>query len=199
MLKKPDALISSPTIWYASWLVSVLGYVLAGLMFHFPSGFPPNNGTSWNPSAFFVGAIFGALTGAVVGSLQGLLLRRYFTGVGRWVAVSVVALGLTHALGDALPDPILLPTIIVLGGLFLGVANSLALAKSGARQILWILAIALAWSVGLTVGLALSDTLGSSWQVAHVVAGLATGVTVSITTAVLFIQSFPLLGRTPHA
>lgn len=179
---------SAQGVWLATWLLPVLGFILVGFLFHFPSGFPPNNGDELNPPAFFVGAILGALTGLVVGTFQALLLRRCFGRVIWWVAASATALSLTHGLGDALPDPIALPVVQVLGGTLLGSCYWLALRRSGALAAPWILATAFAWFAGLTIGLAISNRLGTDWQSAHIIAGLTTGVAVSITTATLLVR-----------
>jgi hypothetical protein len=61
--------------------LSVVAYGLVGFMFHFPSGFPPNNGENFNAPALVVGALQGGFTGLVIGSLQAVLLRQYFRGV----------------------------------------------------------------------------------------------------------------------
>jgi hypothetical protein len=188
VFKKGAHLESAQARWLATWLLPVLGFILVGLLFHFPSGFPPNNGASPNPPAFFVGAIQGAISGLVVGTFQALLLRMYFSRVIWWVVATVTALSLTHALGDALPDPIALPLVQALGGVLLGSCYWLALRRCGALPAPWTLATAFAWFVGLTTGLAISNALGTDWQLAHIIAALTTGLVASFTTATLFFR-----------
>jgi hypothetical protein len=190
MMFKSNSPNLAPSIpWFLAWLPSVAGYTLTGLMFHFPSGFPPNNDARFDLPALFVGAIMGALTGLLIGVFQGVILRRYFVGVSGWIGANVAAMAAIHAVGDALPDRIALPVVQVLGALLLGVACWLAVRRNGARRGPWILATAAAWFVGLTMGLALYRQGGSDWQTGHIIVALATGVVVSITTSVLFLSS----------
>jgi len=168
--------------------VSVVAYGLVGFMFHFPSGFPPNNGQNFNALALVVGALQGGFTGLVIGSLQALLLRQYFRGVRGWLAASAVSLALTHAIGDALPDPLALPVVQVAGGLLLGVGQWLVLRSQRLNAVIWIGATGIAWFAGLTLGLTIMKQIVSGWQTQHVVASLITGLAVSVATGALLVQ-----------
>ena len=82
MVIKDSAGTQPPWALWLTWvLISVAAYVLVGFAFHFPSGFPPNNGESFNTPALIVGAFQGGFTGLVIGLLKALLLRQYFKGV----------------------------------------------------------------------------------------------------------------------
>ena len=175
-------------LWLSWMLASVFTYTLVGIAFHFPSGFPPNNGESFNAFALFVGALQGAFTGLVIGSLQALILHRYFTGVRLWIYASVVSLAITHAIGDALPDSIALPIIQVIGGALLGTTQWFVLKNQALNAVVWILASAIAWFAGLTLGLAVMQQVGAGWQSGHIIVGLITGVTVAAITSALLVR-----------
>jgi hypothetical protein len=168
--------------------VSIVAYGLVGFMFHFPSGFPPNNGENFNVPALAVGALQGGFTGLVIGSLQALLLRPYVKGSRWWIAASAFSLALTHAIGDALPDPIALPVVQVAGGIILGIGQWLVVRIQRLTAVVWIVAMGIAWFAGLTLGLTIMKQIASDWQTQHVVAGLTTGIAVSIATGALFVQ-----------
>ncbi len=175
------------------WLVaSLVGYGFIGLMFHFPSGFPPNT-DAFNLGAFFGGAMQGSLSGIVVGFLQWLVLRRQVARAGRWVLWTAVGLGAVHAFGDALPDPVSLLTIGLVGGLALGVAQWFMLRHIFDKAWLWPITTAVSWAVGINIGLVIVGAMGLldlPWTpevgaTGHGIVGLAVGIVGGLATGVL--------------
>ncbi len=189
MVIKDNASTQPPWALWLTWvLISVAAYVLLGFAFHFPSGFPPNNGERFNTPALIVGAFPGGFTVLVIGLLQALLLRQYFKGVRWWIVACVVSLAITHAIGDALSDSIALPVVQVTGGLLLGAAQWFVLKNQGLTAVVWTLASAVAWFVGLTLGLAIAKQIGASWQIGHIIAGLVTGISIAAVTGALLVR-----------
>jgi hypothetical protein len=70
----------------------------------------------------------------------------------------------------------------------LGVTQWFVLKRQGLNAVVWILASAIAWYVGLTLGLAITKQIGAGWQIEHVIAGLVTGFTVAIVTGALLVR-----------
>ena len=176
------------------WLVaSLIGYGLVGAMFHFPSGFPPNT-DEFNLGAFFGGAMQGFLSGLVVGFLQWLVLRRLVDRAGRWVLWTAVGLGVVHAFGDALPDPVALPIIGLVGGLALGGTQWFMLRHIFDKAWLWPITTAVSWAVGINIGLVIIEAMGlldQPWTpevgaTGHSIVGLAVGLVGGLATGVLF-------------
>ena len=176
------------------WLIaSLIGCGLVGVMFHFPSGFPPNNGNEFNGGAFFGGAMQGVLSGIVAGFLQWLVLRRHIVGAGRWVLWTAIGLGIVHAFGDALPDPVALPIIGLVGGLALGGAQWFMLRHIFDKAWLWPITTAVSWAVGINIGLVIIGAMGLldlPWTpevgaTGHGIVGLAVGIVGGLATGVL--------------
>lgn len=177
----------------ALWLIaSILGYGLVGVMFHFPSGFPPNTDV-FNSGAFFGGAMQGFLSGLAVGFLQWLVLRRHIAHASRWMLWTAVGLGAVHAFGDALPDRVAIPIIGLAGGLVLGAAQWFVLRYVFDKAWNWIVATGVSWTVGINLGLALIEVMGlrdRAWTpgvgaTEHGVVGLVAGIVVGLATGVL--------------
>jgi len=189
MVIKDNVSTQPAWVFWLIWVVtSVAAYVLVGLAFHFPSGFPPNNGENFNAPALIVGAFQGGFAGLVIGSLQALLLRQYFKGVRWWIIASLLGLSVTHAIGDALSDSIALPVVQIAGGVLLGATQWFVLKSQGLNAVVWTLASAVAWFVGLTLGLAVTKQIGAGWQIGHIIAGLVTGITVATVTGALLVR-----------
>jgi len=171
------------------WIVvSAAAYSATGLIFHFPSGFPPNNGASLNTGAFVIGLLQGGFSGLVIGSLQALMLRQYFTGVRAWIAANVFSLAIVHAIGDALPDPIALPVVQALGGIVMGISVWRALGGQRLNLVICVIVMGIAWFAGLTLGLTVMKQIAKDWQTHHIVVGVTTGFAVSLATGVLLAQ-----------
>ena len=186
----------NPQLTWIVWLMwtgaSTLGFTFAGLMFHFPSGFPPNNGANWNIPAFVFGLVMGSFSGLVSGGLQALVLRRYFSRARGWIVANIAAFAIIHAIGDALPDSFALLTVQIIGGVILGTALWLVFKLQRASAPLWILAVSVAWFVGLTLGLTIANQFAMDWQMGHIVAGLTTGIAIALATGALLME---LMGK----
>lgn len=188
MSLKQDRNARNTLMFWVGWMaVSVIGFTLAGFMFHFPSGFPPNNGAASNPPAFVFGMLIGGLSGLAVGGLQALVLRQYFLRVRMWVVANIVGVGVVHGIGDALPDPAALLTVEYAGGVILGIVLWLAVKNTRASSPLRIGGIAVAWFVGFGLGLFLANNSGMGWEMAHVVVGLTMGVTIALASGALLV------------
>lgn len=175
------------------WLVTnIIDYGLVGAMFHFPSGFPPNT-AEFNLGAFLGGAMQGFLSGLVVGFLQWLVLRRQVGRAGRWVLWTAVGLGVVHAFGDALPDPVSLPIIGLVGGLAVGGAQWFMLRHIFDKAWLWPITIAVSWAIGINIGLVIIRAMGlldRPWTpevgaTGHGIVGLTVGLVGGLATGVL--------------
>lgn len=188
MILKQDRNARNTLMFWVGWMaVSVIGFTLAGLLLHFPSGFPPNNGAASNPPAFVFGMLIGGLSGLAVGGLQALVLRQYFLRVRMWVVANIVGVGVVHGIGDALPDPAALLTVEYAGGVILGIVLWLAVKNTRASSPLRIGGIAVAWFVGFGLGLFLANNSGMGWEMAHVVVGLTMGVTIALASGALLV------------
>lgn len=145
------------------WLAaSVLGFALAGLVFHFPGSFPVGSGGS---TLQIGAAVFGALMGAVSGAISGVALwwsvRRL---ASPWlIAATAAGFGLIHALGDGLPTDVPYAIIGVAGGAVLGLAQAPAL-RPRVDTIAFAISSALGIGAGSVVGLAAIDVVGLSRQ-----------------------------------
>jgi hypothetical protein len=196
-LERPKANWLTVILWLTA---SLIGYGLVGAMFHFPSGFPPNTG-EFNLGAFFGGAMQGLLSGLVVGFLQWLVLRRQVARAGQWVLWTAVGLGVVHAFGDALPDPIALPIIGLVGGLALGAAQWRVLRHIFDKAWLWPVTTAVSWAISINIGLTIIGAIGlrgRPWTpelgaTEHGLVGLVAGLGVGLATGVLLgrIQQLP--------
>jgi len=188
-IERPQAYWLTVVLWLTA---SLTGYGLVGAMFHFPSGFPPNT-DEFNLGAFFGGAMQGFLSGLVVGFLQWLVLRRQVARAGRWVLWTAVGLGVVHAFGDALPDPVSLLTIGLVGGLALGVAQWFMLRHIFDKAWLWPITTAVSWVVGINIGLVIVGAMGLldlPWTpevgaTGHGIVGLAVGIVGGLAAGVL--------------
>ena len=150
----------------------------------------------------------GSATGMVVGGVQGLLLlRRSQVRVRRWLAASVVALLLVHALGDMLPDSVALPLMLALGGLMLGGAQWWGSRWPARVGLVWTAVSTLSWAISFWLAYRIGHTTGD-WRTEHLLVGAAVGIGLGIATATLWLWT-PLressgwarleVGRKPHA
>ena len=175
-------------LWW--FLASTIGFGLVGVLLHFPSGFPPNNGANLVIGNAVFGAILGAVSGIVVGSLQWLALRGRLSRASQWIGTTVLGLGVIHAVGDGLPDPIAIPTVQAIGGIVLGIMQWLLLRREFSRAGWWVLASIAGWLIGLSLGLAIADAIGLmglAWTptvgiTQHGVVGVVTGIVSGLMT-----------------
>ncbi len=139
----------------------------------------------------------GILSGIVVGFLQWLVLRRHIVGAGRWVLWTAIGLGIVHAFGDALPDPVAIPVVSIFGGVVLGATQWFALRSAFDKVWLWIITTGISWAIGMTIGLTLTDAMGlrdQPWTpqigaTEHGLVGLAVGLGYGIATGLLLART----------
>lgn len=168
------------------WVIgTVIAYTLSGMMFHFPSGFPPQNGSDFNASGLGGGLMAGTLTALLVGGIQTAILTIITSGAWRWMLASWAALVISHTIGDMLPDPMALPVVIAVGGVMLGVAQWLALRQSVPRSPSWIAVTAIAWAAAIWLGLRITPA-SADWQTGHLVVGITSGSLLGIATGALW-------------
>ncbi len=141
----------------------------------------------------------GMLGGAVIGIAQSFALRKKFRGRAWWVFVNIVSWGLLAitgigAIGWMAPKTQIIPLRIVYGilngtlaGGGIGFAQWLLLKRQIPQAWRWILAMSMAWAIGLAIGwtfggvlrlatgLFLGDVigLGIAWSVVGGITGIA--------------------------
>ncbi len=185
------------------WVAAtVAGCAIAGAIAHFPGSFPVGSGTQteFSPSAATFGLVMGAVFALPLGVAQWLVLRRSL-GVGkRWIGATALGVGVMHALGDGLPAPwgwggagVADGWLAVgaLGGLSIGLLQ--ALAANGRLVVwTWIAGAAIAWPVGIAMGLWLAYAVGlmaqsgpAAWAQQHLLVGAVTGLIVGVLTGAL--------------
>jgi hypothetical protein len=166
------------TVWF---LVTAVGVVLCGFLFHFPGAFPPNNGEAFNLNP--VGALIAGLgTGVLVGGLQAWLLRRFGLRAWRWLLGSTVALFFVHALGDMLPDSLALPLMVLLGGWLLGLGQWWATSWPVRVGLVWTAVNGIIWAVTFWVGYQAGHAQ-NDWRAEHLIVAAAVGVGIGAATA----------------
>jgi hypothetical protein len=160
-------------------LATTSGFVLGGVTLHSPGA--SGIGTfylDWDVSA----AVFGALLGSIVGIVTGLL-QTVALGVrsSRLVTASVVAVAVAHALADGAPAVWGVGVVAAISGLCAAAALAWALRT---RAWPWIVASAIAWWTGWTLGVAIAGALGLSggttptmWATEHAVIAGVLGLT----------------------
>jgi hypothetical protein len=170
------------TVWF---LVTAVGVVLCGFLFHFPGAFPPNNREAFNLNP--VGALTAGLgTGVLVGGLQAWLLRRVGLRAGRWLLGSTVALFLVHALGDMLPDSLALPLMVLLGGWLLGLGQWWAASWPVRVGLAWTAINGIIWAVTLWVGYEAGHAM-DDWRAEHLIVAAAVGAGIGAATAAMWL------------
>lgn len=163
-----------------SWAIgTTVTYALAGFVFHFPSAFPPSNGDRINWEGAIGALINGLLTGLLVAGVQYFLLRMVRLQSWRWIVASMVALWLTHTLGDVLSDDSGLTFVAIFGGLILGALQWWALRWPLSQGIIWLASTEFAWILGIWLGYAVGSGI-SDWRTEHVVVGIAAGLALSL-------------------
>lgn len=181
------------------WLAaSVAGFALVGFAFHFPGSFPAGSGGSTlQLDALAFGALMGAVSGAVAGALLWWSVRRLASPA--LIAATAAGFGVTHALGDGLPQDVPYAVIGVVGGAVLGLAQALTL-RPRPDVVAFAVSSALGIGAGVVVGLALIEILGLTRQpwtpeagaLQHAVASAAIGLLWAWSTGRrLFRPSFP--------
>ena len=131
----------------------------------------------------------GLVIGSAVGIAQWLVLRRYVSPVGWWVALSIVGYGVGKAMAEAtLPGTTTLPGYALTGaivGVVVGLAQWVVLRRSLSSAGWWVPATSLAWVVGwCAIGVA---EHASDWPTlaVYVVGGIGAAVAGLITAMTL--------------
>lgn len=165
-------------LWF---LATMLGYLFATVGTHFPGSFPVGSGvvTTFDSGAALFGLVIGTVGGLVIGTLQWLVLRSWLGITWRWLAATALAIGLTHALGDGLPSSFEWPTLAVVGGVVMAIAQWVALSGRADRASL-ALASGIVFAVALIAGVTVADPRSADWQTAHIVAGAISGAVVAV-------------------
>ena len=149
---------------------------------------------------YIIWALMLLTLGAVIAATQCLVLRRYFTGAVRWVAVSGVGMMVGQLVAFPLKlrdlyigisgfqlDEIAYGTIL---GILLGTAQWLVLRTWVGHARWWILASAVGWTLGMTAGELIPLNWTSSFS--GIIYGLITEgipITVSGITLVLLLNN----------
>jgi hypothetical protein len=143
---------------FSLWVgLTLVGFLMAGFFIHIGAVGPT---TSFNPrdlnlSAALVGFLFGGVSGLIIASLQWLVLKSWAPNARLWIPLNAVGFGLEHAFNDALPyRPLDLPLILAIGGIIIGLAQSIALRHTLSKAFLWVPVAVFAWFLGLQLGFA---------------------------------------------
>lgn len=166
--------------------------------------------------------VTGLLTGIVLGIAQWLVLRRYIRHVGKWIAVTAIAMMIAWLIGIKVSTliafivtldvtltagtqmTVLLTGIFLLGawiGTVLGLTQWLVLKHHIRLAVWWVFANALAWALGLVVAFMIASKfhfypLTLETALAGCATGLATGAVVGAITGVALVWILkPTLSR----
>lgn len=160
----------------ARWtLATAGGFALGGVALHSPGASAVGESyLEWGVSAAAFGAILGSIVGIGTALLQMLALR-----VRSWrlAAASLVAVAVAHALADGAPAAWGVGVVAGISGACAAAALAWALRTRAWR---WIIASALAWWAGWSLGVATAVGLGlaggttpAAWATEHaVIAGV---------------------------
>jgi hypothetical protein len=169
-------------IWVGS---TTIGLIVGGFILHFPGSFGGLYG--WDPTAVIFGGILGFITGVAVGLVQwaGLLLRRR-EGL-RLLLWMGIGIGVTHALHDGAPNAVAVVGVASLSGLAMAAGYAWSFEE---RRPVPIVAIGLAWTVGLVAADRATTWMGLPWEetpvgwsTEHAIDGLIVGIIWGVTTA----------------
>lgn len=181
----------------ASWLflllwvvVSALGFLFIGVMFHYPGDIPRGDfvvfdlpiallelfAVIFNPGAALFGFLLATLTGLLVGWLQWLVLRRYLAGAAWWIAAVALGIGVNHAFFDGAPLADFAPLFVVISGLVLGLVQWLVLRNRVSQAAWWIPVSLVGWYLAWLLGTLALNTTGP-----------------------LYLAWIPVIGDDPHA
>jgi hypothetical protein len=193
--------------WWLLWVVmSTVGFVIAGVIGHFPFGFSVGDDANLTVENAVVGFVFGAVTGTIIGALQFVVLRsllqrlvsrRFAFRAGWWVLATAVGVGVTHAIGDAAPSPVTYAMLAVLAGAVVGILQWVVLRRLVKRAGWWVIASIVGWFVGLIVGMFLANSAGlttstglEDWRTQHAIVGLVAGVVSGAITGIMLVWLF---------
>lgn len=150
---------------WSKWLAATLvGFVIAGPTGHFPGGeklgLGGSGGESWQLGAALGGFFIGAIFALPVGGLHWLALRRHVRNARWWALATVLGIGVAHGILDSAPASIAYFAPLAAGAV-VGASQMVALRPGLVRAMTWIATSSVAWQVGLVVGAAVSELLGT--------------------------------------
>lgn len=186
-------MVSRWLVYSVLWvLATMLGYLFAGSGTHFPGSFPVGSGlvSAFDTNAALYGALIGGVGGAVIGTSQWLVLRSWIGMSSGWIWSTVLAVSITHALGDGLPSSWEWPPLAIAGGSILVGAQWVALAHRRDRPLLSITS-GIAFALAVIVGVGIADPRSGDWRTAHLVAAGIAGAlfAAGVGTVVLTLRS----------
>ncbi len=176
-----NTFLNSPLGDWALWTLGFLAFPLSGLAGRFLAG-PVDS-----PLAALLG---GLVTGAVIGAGQWLASRRRLDWLW-WIPATAAGMGLgllagavAVDFGTSLTDLALMGAIT---GLFLGVAQAVALPAAARRRWIWAAAMPVLWALGWTV----TTLAGVDVEAQYTVFGATGAITVSALSGLLLLLVLP--------
>ncbi|WP_040949041.1 hypothetical protein [Gorillibacterium massiliense] len=183
-------------IWW--FLISLIGYIAAGFLTHFPSG--TNAQTSWNLDEAGGGLAAGTIGGILIGGLQWIALKigGYNFG-GRWMLAAVVGFALTHFVGDIRPISVHFSWLGIFCGTLIGALFGLVQRRKG-NVIYWMIIGAVTTYVAFYISDYVADAVippgwtPGSGQKRHTIYGFIIGLIQS--SVMLYLLKLPLSKKT---
>jgi hypothetical protein len=170
---------------FVMWIVlTIFGYIFAGFL-HMPGDGPPIpfNLRDLDLTAGLVGFIFGGVTGLVVALLQWVVLKSWTSNARLWIPLNAIGFGLVHALSDAgLFNPLSTSQSLVVGGLMIGLAQTISLRSALSRAYLWLPVATVAWFLGFQLANALENVLVNNPLGSLFIGYGTTGLTIGVIT-----------------
>lgn len=167
---------------WSRWLAATLvGFVIAGPIGHFPGG--ENYGLggsgrgSWEVGPALVGLVIGTISALPTGGLQWLVLRRHAWSARWWALATVLGIGIGHGILDSAPVAIAYLAPLAAGAA-VGASQMVASRPGPVRATMWIATSAVAWQVGLMVGVAVVQMLAideAAWPLRRAVVAIVLG------------------------
>ena len=174
---------------WACWTLGFVAFPLAGIAGRAVTG-PVDS-----PTAALLG---GLITGIVIGSGQWLASGRRL-GWSRWIPATAVGMAAGLLAGAVTVDfNTGLAELAVMGavtGVFLGLAQALALPGTARRRWAWVLAMPVLWALGWTV----TTLAGVDVVSRYTVFGASGAITVSAASGLVFLFVLPQTARTTVA
>lgn len=176
---------------WITWLTATLvGFVIAGPLGHFPGGenlgLGGSGSGSWQLGAAFGGFFIGAIFALPVGGLQWLVLRRRPRNPRWWALATALGIGVAHGIVDSAPLPIAYFAPLAAGAA-VGASQMVALRPGLLRAMTWVATSAVAWQVGLVAGAAVVAMLGvdeSAWPLRRALVAAVLGVVWAAATGI---------------
>jgi hypothetical protein len=188
---------------FGLWVgLTVVAFIVAGDL-HFQTSGPrmPFTLQDIDLSAGGGGFMFGAVSGLIIGALQWVVLKSWMTTSRLWITFNMIGFGLAHALHDAVPyRPLDLPLLLVLDGIIVGLAQTIALRHALSRPFLWVPVTGFAWFLGFQLGFAwltVNRIAGNPLAELTTVggtAGLIIGAITGVALRLLAADNLPTLG-----